>query len=273
MTTKVPQMSQTEIENDIALCLQQIARAKELEVSGYYKDNEIKQESIYAGDAMSYAQLGMAYALHNDIAEAQTAFRTAAELQSLPIRMAYDTEFDNYQGSVIVRGAEAYNVVDCASYALAADTIEIAQLVCAIFPKERPKTPEKTETIDEFVFALDAFFKGELSKAANICETRIEKFLAKPSKKITFNSNYYTLHLALWGICTGDQQSFDEGIRKQLTICHHEARYGEWKGMVPGHYAEYAVALTNLAILAGLKQQVFDPFIPQGLVWSKSDRD
>ncbi|WP_412497355.1 hypothetical protein [Shewanella chilikensis] len=38
-----------------------------------------------------------------------------------------------------------------------------------------------------------------------------------------------------------------------------------------GHYAEFAVALTNLGIHAGMEQPVVDPFIPQGLVWVKPD--
>ena len=95
----------------------------------------------------------------------------------------------------------------------------------------------------------------------------MEAYIAKPSKKVTYRSNYYTLHLALWGIITHDQLAFDEGIRKQLEICHHEARYGEQKGMTEAYFAEYALALTNLGIQAGMKQQVFDPFIVQGLVW------
>ncbi|WP_345860575.1 hypothetical protein [Shewanella algae] len=252
--------------------LESIAEAKQRRESGFYEVEGVESETVYCGWSMRYAALGMAYALQGSYFDAQEAFLIAAKYKIRPLEMAFVLNDPEYVGLDITEGISAHNVIECACYSIAAGNVDIAKKACALF-REHAKTPSEPATINEFAFALDAFFKGELGQAANICETRIEKFLTKPSKKITFNSNYYTLHLALWGICTGDQQSFDEGIRKQLTICHHEARYGEWKGMVQGHYAEYAVALTNLAILAGLKQQVFDPFIPQGLVWSKSDRD
>lgn len=267
---KPPLLAPKDIVEQTNDFLNSIAEAKQRKESGFYEAEGITSDTIYNGWSTRYAALGMAYALQGAYSDSKSAFKTAAELQFLTLRMAYDPSYAEYLGDEARVGRQAADAMDCFSYAMAAGIIDVAQSVCAMFPSSvdrRPAYLAKPNTIDEFVFALDAFFKGELSKAAYICENRIEKFLAKPSKKVTFNSNYYTLHLALWGICTGDQQAFDEGIRKQLTICHHEARYGEWKGMVPGHYAEFAVALTNLAIHAGLKQQVFDPFIPQGLVW------
>ncbi|WP_345841380.1 hypothetical protein [Shewanella algae] len=54
-----------------------------------------------------------------------------------------------------------------------------------------------------------------------------------------------------------------------MAIWHHGARYGEESGTTRGHYAEFAVALTNLGIHAGMEQPVVDPFIPQGLMWKK----
>ncbi|MBO2637930.1 hypothetical protein I6M42_14965 [Shewanella algae] len=56
-----------------------------------------------------------------------------------------------------------------------------------------------------------------------------------------------------------------------MAIWHHGARCGEESGAVRGHYAEFAVALTNLGIHAGMDQPIVDPFIPQGLVWVKPD--
>ncbi|GAB1111717.1 MAG: hypothetical protein SwBeaMacB_23580 [Shewanella algae] len=55
----------------------------------------------------------------------------------------------------------------------------------------------------------------------------------------------------------------------ELEIDVLDAHYGEESGTARGHYAEFAVALTNLGIHAGMKQPVVDPFIPQGLVWVK----
>ncbi|BCV58924.1 hypothetical protein [Shewanella algae] len=65
------------------------------------------------------------------------------------------------------------------------------------------------------------------------------------------------------------KQAFEHGIKRNLAIWHHGAHYGEESGAARGHYAEFAVALTNLGIHAGMEQPVVDPFIPQGLVWVK----
>ncbi|MFV7762775.1 hypothetical protein ACNPKZ_19775 [Shewanella algae] len=65
------------------------------------------------------------------------------------------------------------------------------------------------------------------------------------------------------------KQAFEHGIKRNLAIWHHGARYGEESGTARGHYAEFAVALTNLGIHAGMEQPVVDPLIPQGLVWVK----
>ncbi|WP_144165943.1 hypothetical protein [Shewanella algae] len=67
------------------------------------------------------------------------------------------------------------------------------------------------------------------------------------------------------------KQEFQELFKKMLKSHELEfdvlgARYGEENGTTRGHYAEFAVALTNLLIHAGIEQPVVDPFIPQGLV-------
>ena len=181
--------------------------------------------------------------------------------------MAYAADNQEYVGETITRGAQADDAVNCFAYAMAAGDLQIAKQACELFPAQWRPRNIKADTVDDFVHALNAWFTGDKVRAAGFCQKSMEAYIAKPSKKVTYRSNYYTLHLALWGIITHDQLAFDEGIRKQLEICHHEARYGEQKGMTEAYFAEYALALTNLGIQAGMKQQVFDPFIVQGLVW------
>ncbi len=266
---KIPQMTQAEIEQGIKSNQELIERAKGLKEAGFYEQNEIKAESVYCGNAMEYAGLGMAYALHADWDLAKKAFQTAAEYQLKPLQMAYDPDYPDFLGDACTRGAQAIDIVDCFNYAMAAGDLAIAKQACALFPAQWRARNSKPGTADDFVHALHAWFCGDKLRAAGFCQKSMEAYIAKPSKKITGRSNYYTLHLALWGIIINDQSVFDTGIQKQLEICHHEARYGEWKGMVEGHFAEYALALTNLAIQAGMKHQVIDPFIPEGLVWQQ----
>ncbi|PIW59598.1 Imm49 family immunity protein [Shewanella sp. CG12_big_fil_rev_8_21_14_0_65_47_15] len=266
---KIPQMTQAEIEQDIESELERIKRRRNAEASGYYQINDIEVESVDCAYAMEYAGLGMAYALHGDWDLAKEAFHTAAEYKIKPLLMAYSPEYPNFLGDACTRGAQAIDVVDCFNYAMAAGDLAIAKQACGLFPAQWRPRNSKPGTADDFVHALHAWFSGDKIRAAGFCQKSMEAYIAKPSKKITGRSNYYTLHLALWGIIINDQSVFDTGIQKQLEICHHEARYGEWKGMVEGHFAEYALALTNLAIQAGMKHQIIDPFIPEGLVWQQ----
>lgn len=266
---KIPQMTLVKIEQDIESALEDIKQRRNAEASGYYQLNDIEAETVYCAYAMEYAGLGMAYALHGDWDLAKEAFQTAAEYKLKPLLMVYAPDHPDFIGDEGIRGSDAIDVVACFNYAMAAGDLAIAKQACALFPLEWRPGNSKPETADDFVHALQAWFRGDKVRAAGFCQKSMEAYIAKPSKKITYRSNYYTLHLALWGIIINDQSVFDTGIEKQLEICHHDARYGEWKGMVEGHFAEYALALTNLAVQAGMKHQVIDPFIPEGLVWQQ----
>ncbi len=140
-----------------------------------------------------------------------------------------------------------------------------------LFPEGRFPGNDKPDITDGLVHALKAWFNGDTAAASAHCKKHMDAYRARPSKKITYRRNYYTLHQALWGILQQDPQTFAKGIQAQLAIWHHDAHYGEDKGTVSGHYAEFAVAMTNLGIHAGLPQPVVDPFIPQGLVWTPAD--
>lgn len=266
---KIPQMTLAEIEQDITFFQEIIERAKSLKEAGFYEKEGIEAETVYAGWAMKYAGLGIAYALHGDWDLAKEAFQTAAEYQLKPLQMAYNPDYPDFLGDAIAEGGQAISVVDCFNFAMASGDLAIAKQACGLFPTQWRPRNSKPGTVDDFVHALHAWFCGDKLRAAGFCQKSMEAYIAKPSKKITGRSNYYTLHLALWGIIINDQSVFNTGIEKQLEICHHDARYGEWNDSVRGHFAEYALALTNLAIHAGLKQQIVDPFIPQGLVWVK----
>lgn len=265
---KVPKITQEIIDRGIELFQEFVERNKQDELSGFYEEKGIEAETVYAANAMDYAGLGISYGLNGDIEQAKAAFQTAAEFKVKPLLMAYDEKDPAYLGDDIAEGGQAHNVVDCFAYAMAAGDLPIAKQACGLFPAQWRPRNSKANTADDLVHALNAWFTGDKLRAAGFCQKSMEAYIAKPSKKVTYRSNYYTLHLALWGIITHDQLAFDEGIRKHLEICYHEARYGEQKGMTEAYFAEYALALTNLAIQAGMKQQVFDPFIVQGLVIS-----
>ncbi|MCU8076939.1 hypothetical protein, partial [Shewanella sp. SM29] len=231
---KISQMTLAEIEQDIIFFQDIIEERRNAEASGYYRINDIEAESVYCAYAWEYAGLGIAYALHSDWDLAEEAFQTAAEYQLKPLQMAYDPDYPDFLGDACTRGAQAIDVVDCFNYAMAAGDFAIAKQACALFPAQWRPRNSKPGTADDFVHALHAWFSGDKIRAAGFCQKSMEAYIAKPSKKVTYRSNYYTLHLALWGIIINDQSVFDTGIQKQLEICHHEARYGEWKGMVEG---------------------------------------
>ncbi|WP_220783660.1 immunity 49 family protein, partial [Shewanella sairae] len=245
---KIPKITSEIIDLGIEYFKEALEVRRGAEADGYYELKRIEVETVYCAYAMEYAGLGIAYSLNGDIDLAKAAFQTATEYKLKPLIMAYATDSQEYVGDAITRGAQAVNVVNGFAYAMAAGDLQIAKQICNLFPVQYRTGNTKPCTADDFVHALNAWFTGDKIRAAGFCQKSMEAYIAKPSKKVTYRSNYYTLHLALWGIITHDQQAFDEGIRKQLEICHHEARYGEMKGTAEAYFAEYALALTSLAI-------------------------
>ncbi|AYV11504.1 MULTISPECIES: hypothetical protein [Shewanella] len=271
MTKKIPQLSAEQLATELQIDLDDIARKKALDEAGFYKDYE--KESYYSGRGFDHASVAMSYALNQKFDEAKAAFKKAAEYQLRPLKMAFDPTDSEFIGERVSRGNQAINVVSCFNCAMAAGELAIAKEACLLYPEGHFPGNPKPDTADDFVHALKAWFNGDHDIASAHCQKRLDEYTAKPSKKITFRSNYFTLHLALWGIIHKDALSFEDGIKRNLAIWHHGARYGEESGTTRGHYAEFAVALTNLGIHAGMEQPVVDPFIPQGLVWSKAERD
>ncbi|MCU8075374.1 hypothetical protein L5L77_14240, partial [Shewanella sp. SM29] len=158
---KVPQMTLAEIEQGIKSNQELIERAKGLKEAGFYEQNEIEAETVYAGWSMKYAGLGMAYALHGDWDLAKEAFQTAAEYKIKPLLMAYDPNYPDFLGDNIAEGGQSHNVVDCFSYAMAAGDLAIAKQACALFPAEWRPRNSKPDTTDDLVHALHAWFSGD----------------------------------------------------------------------------------------------------------------
>ena len=268
MTKKIPQLSAEQLANELEIDLETIARKKALDEAGFYKDHE--KESYYCGRSFDQASVAISYALNQKFDEAKAAFKKAAVYQLRPLKMAFDPTDSEFIGEKISEGSQAIDVVSCFNCAMAAGELALAKEACLLYPEEHFPGNPKPDTADDLVHALKAWFNGDHDKASAHCQKRLDEYTAKPSKKITFRSNYFTLHLALWGIIHKDTLSFEDGIKRNLAIWHHGARYGEESGTTRGHYAEFAVALTNLGIHAGMEQPVVDPFIPQGLVLVKS---
>ncbi|TWU63810.1 hypothetical protein AYI74_17085 [Shewanella algae] len=267
MTQKIPQLSAEQLATELQIDLDDIARIKALDDAGHYKNKKL--EKYYWGRGFDQASLAMSYALNQKFDEAKAAFKKAAEYQLRPLKMAFDPTDPEFIGENVVMGNEAIDVASCFNCAMAAGELAIAKEACLLYPEGHFPGNPKPDTADDLVHALKAWFNGDHDKASAHCQKRLDEYTAKPSKKITFRSNYFTLHLALWGIIHKDALSFEDGIKRNLAIWHHGARYGEESGTTRGHYAEFAVALTNLGIHAGMEQPVVDPFIPQGLVWVK----
>lgn len=239
-------MTLVEIEQNIIFSQENIDRAKSLKGVGYYEKKGIEAETVYCGNAWEYAGLGLAYALHSDRDLAKEAFQTAAEYKIKPLLMAYDPNYPDFLGEDIGDGNESIDMVACFNCAMVAGDFALAKQACGLFPAQWRPGNSKLETADDFVHALQACFSGDKMCAAGFCQKSMEAYIAKPSKKITYRSNYYTQYLALCGIIN-DQSVFDTDIQ----ICHHDARYADWNDSVCGHFAEYALALTNLAVQAG----------------------
>ena len=115
---KVLQITQEIIDRGIESFQETIEEVSQLEESGYYEKKGIEAETVYAGNAMDYAGLGIAYGLNGDIEQAKAAFQTAAEFKVKPLLMAYDENDPAYLGDDIAEGGQAHNVVDCFALSL-----------------------------------------------------------------------------------------------------------------------------------------------------------
>lgn len=260
----IKKMTLEQINFSMSIPMKQMKRRENLEKTDFYNVNDISLESRYAGKASDFASIACGYSLKNDFELSKEYFLLAAKHQIKPFEMAYNPNSPNYVGNNIRQGVRDINAIDAFNYSMCANNVELAKISCSHY--RYIKTDIQFDMANNYIFALQELINGNGKKAAIYCQESLEGFIKKPSKGINYRSNYYTLHLALFGIITGDQTMFDHGISEQLSICHVEAVKGADAGLVSSRVSDFSIALTNLALLQNLKQNIYDDFIPQGLI-------
>ncbi len=261
---KLKKLSVTDIDEQLNTNLEFLEEAKQLEKTNFYNENNVSLETRHCGNGEDCTSIAYAYALKEDYDNAKKYFKLACEFKIKPFEMAHNPKYEHYVGEKIREGVRSVNAIDGFNLAMCIGELDQAKQFCDIY--QYTESDDFGDSAYRYIMSLKALFNGDAKKAAQHCQKNLDEYIKRPSKGITYRSNYYTLHLALFGILTGDQAMFDDGITKQLQICHQDAITGEWAGMVESRISEFSVALTNLALVQGLKQTIFDDFIPQGLI-------
>ncbi len=264
MIRKPKKMPLEEIDYQLNETLVRIEQHKQLGQTDFFEVNEVPLESRYCGNAMRCSAIAYAYSLKGDYHNAKKYFKLAYESKMKPFLMAYDPKYPDYVGKDIEEGVRNICAIEGFNLAMCTGDLDQAKQFCDIY--QYTESDDFGDSAYHYIMSLKALFNGDAKKAGKYCQKSLEEYVKKPAKGITYRSNYYTLHLALFGILTGDQAMFDDGITRQLEFCHKDAISGEYAGLVRTRVSEFSVALTNLALVQGLKQTIFDDFIPQGLI-------
>ncbi|MDH2433054.1 hypothetical protein QCD60_10785 [Pokkaliibacter sp. MBI-7] len=228
--------------------------------------NNITKDTRYRGSAMDYESLALCYTLQGDWGKAKATFIQANQFGQRPFHMAYNEQDPEYGGASVTDGIQESNAIKATEFALAAGDLALAKQAAGLYrvPADNHKMPAP---IHRYIFALQAFLDGDKDRAQMLLQISLDEFLKKPSKGQNYKVNYHTLSLALLGVVLHDQPAFNKGLEAQLQF-YTKAAKGEIHDTEEEFVCLHALALTNLAIFYGLKQEIHHPLIPQGLVVS-----
>ncbi|MCV6610918.1 MAG: immunity 49 family protein, partial [Amphritea sp.] len=199
--------------------------------------------------------------------QAKSYFRLAAENILKPFSMIYDpTDPDHHRITPAWFIVSETVGIEGTNYALCTGDIILAKQAAALW--QNPGDGDLMHApINRYIHALTYCLLDRRADAVPLLKATLDWYQArKPSKKLTWQLNYYTLSLALYGIVKQDQTLLNDGLELQLEFHKRHARYGEIHDTPEALMSDHCVALTNLALLHGLKAEINDPLIPQGLL-------
>ncbi|MBN0986733.1 Imm49 family immunity protein [Amphritea pacifica] len=244
-----------------------ITRSQKNLDSGFYERENVPIESHYSGQGLSYAQMARSYAYLGDFEQARASFRLAAENTAKPFFMIYDAnDPDHHRIRPDYSEVSETNCMEAINYALCANDLAQARTIAKIWQNPGDGVL-KHAPINRFIHALTYCLLDRSADAVPLLQETLEWFQArKLSKKLTWQLNFYTLSLALYGIAKQDQTLFNDGLELQLEFHKRYARYGEIHDTPEALVSDNCIALANLALLQGLNVTIKDPMIPEALL-------
>ena len=246
-----------------------IERSEKNFASGFYEREGIAIESHYHGKGALYADIARSYTYLGDLDQAKSYFRLAAENTLKPFSMIYDpADPDHHRIKPEYCDVSENDGVDAINYALCANDIALAKQAAALW--QNPGDGDLMHApINRYIHALTYCMLDRSTNAIPLLKANLEWYqVRKPSKKLSWQLNFYTLSLTLYGIAQKDQTLFNGGLELQLAFHKRHARYGEINDTPEALMSDHCTALSNLALLHGLKAESKDPLIAEGLLIS-----
>jgi hypothetical protein len=113
---------------------------------------------------------------------------------------------------------------------------------------------------------------NELKKGQLLLEKTLEEYAKKPPKTAG-DMNYFTLSMTLYGLLNRDEVVFNEGLALQLKFYKTTYIPAEDVWGTPYEFiCDDAVALSNLALGAGMHITVEHDLLPKGLLIGSLNR-
>ncbi|MBN0989888.1 Imm49 family immunity protein [Amphritea pacifica] len=244
-----------------------ITDRKKRMTNGFYERENLPYESGYNGLGSSHSRVARCYAYLGDFAQAKASFRLAAENTAKPFFMIYDADDpDHHRIRPDYSEVSETNCMEAINYALCANDLSLARSIAKIW-RNRADGKQKHAPINRFIHALTYCLLDRSADAIPLLQETLDWFQArKPSKKLTWQLNFYTRSLALYGIAKQNQTLFNDGLELQLEFHKRHARYGEIHDTPEALVSVHCIALANLALLQGLNVTLKDPMIPEALL-------
>ncbi|WP_250656895.1 Imm49 family immunity protein [Alkalimarinus coralli] len=248
--------------------------------SGWYKEQDISLQSVYSGTAMDYAGLGRARFLNGESPERfRYEFSTAGKCMLKCFKMAYDVTDPDYvgdtspppkapsagYGQVNWAAVMETNAIDGFNYALMGADFETARAL-AYWYQDSKDGKKMDAVVNRYTYAYKHALLNELQKGQRLLEKTLQEYAEKPPKT-GGDMHYFTLSMTLYGILKRDEVVFNEGLALQLKFYKKSYIPAEdlW-GTAEEFICDYAVALSNLALDAGLRVTVEHDLLPKGLL-------
>ncbi|MBI3775477.1 MAG: immunity 49 family protein [Gammaproteobacteria bacterium] len=237
-----------------------------------------RDQAIYTSMYLNYMDLGRSRYMHGiwflhlpreAVKDARAAFQKAAECIEMSFRMAYDPALPEYLGNqadwscvMETDGIEGFYAAFMASdFALARRF--------APWPRRSPDNAPMGEEACNYVDALQAYLRNDLTTATQLLNRNLDKFKKRPSSK-GFRLNYHTLSMTLLGIVEKNAVRFNGGLAAQLEFYERfeTGVNSENEDTSQEFICDDAVALANLGLWAGLKLQTQHRLMPTDLLIS-----
>ena len=284
------QPEQQQIDHWFAFAKKWIPRKKQKIASGEGK------QATYTSLALAHASFARAKFLNGDaLTEVRTEFANAARCILKNFTMAYDEADPDYLGDqwpernphyTGLKGSpvtakwcnpthgqldlseliETY-AIDGINYALIAADFELAAELAQIY-RTSPDGDMLDIDVNRYVHTLKQWLLGEPEAALSLIHEQFEDYKQTPPKSAG-DKNYYTLFTTLFGIVSGDNAVFNEGLQQQLVFYQSYAQ-GEAKNTTEEFICDPAVALANLGFHRGLTVTVTHDTLPPGLLLIRS---